>query len=822
MSDSFNRREFIKKISVTSASLAFINPLNSNFFSSENPQISNNFFSIYFDEKTGRFNIHQNYGEFSISNATVRANLNFGKISISQKNYSHILSTKNIDDKLGKGKKLEVYSKDLNGELDFQTSFSLYENWNNIIIEAKCKNVSSKNFNIKSIEPICAIEEIGSSLSWINTSKVLTNGAMYYDAGMIHEFGKPYKEPTPYGPTKGGKISSEFNYPADHRVRSWWNVGFFRGYDKEGLVCGFVDNHTGLGEIVVSKYSQNNISIYTESVFAPGTILKTGKEISSNRFMINISQNPYTALEDFAKVTGILNSVRTNSTINGWCNWFYTYEHITEDEVVCNAEFVSKNLKQYGLEYIQIDEGFQRYHGDWEGNTKFPHGMKWLAEKIKYYGLKPGLWIAPYLVSEPVEIFQKNQDWFLKDKNGNFLRVGPWPSLDTDWAKNENPKRYCLDITHPEAEKWFYNLFDKIGNVWGYEMIKIDFVAWSIFSAHHFNDLTATPAQVYRKGFEIIRNAIGNEIHINDCGPGNVSVGFIDSMRIELDQNYGYSKAAWQQYFLDSSSSAPAAAKRYYFHKNAWVNDADHICINHLSIPQAQAAATIIGLSGGNIISGDRLSDLDFSRLEILKKILPQFGEAAKPVDLFDSDKQNIFITKIKKSFAEWNVVGIFNPTEDLIEKEITFERLWLNPKTIYLGYDFWMEKFVGEISNSLKIKLLPQSVTLLSLHEKTGNPQFISTDRHILQGAHEVENIFWSSEKNTISGTSLGILKTSHNVAIYIPGGQNWVQGRNSIHHDFENYSLKFMDDNIVRVHVKFEKSEKVNWEINFNESFK
>jgi len=225
--------------------------------------------------------------------------------------------------------------------------------------------------------------------------------------------------------------------------------------------------------------------------------------------------------------------------------------------------------------------------------------MKWLADKIRSYGLKPGLWIAPYVVSEHAEIFQKNPEWFLKDSDGKFLRVGPWPSIDSDWAKNENPKRYGLDVTHPEAAEWLYKLFDTAANKWGYEMFKIDFVAWSLLSAHHYFDRSVTPAQAYRRGMEIIRRAIGNEKHINDCGPGPVSVGLIDSMRIEIDQNYGYSNAAWRQYFLESSSSAPAAAKRYYFHKKTWINDADHICINLLSASQSEAAASLIALSGG-------------------------------------------------------------------------------------------------------------------------------------------------------------------------------------------------------------------------------
>jgi alpha-galactosidase len=102
--------------------------------------------------------------------------------------------------------------------------------------------------------------------------------------------------------------------------------------------------------------------------------------------------------------------------------------------VVRNAELASRILKPYGLEYIQIDEGYQRWHGEWEGNSRFPHGMKWLADKIKSFGLKPGLWIAPYVISEPTEVYQQHSDWLLKHPDGRLKRVGPWPSEDSDWA----------------------------------------------------------------------------------------------------------------------------------------------------------------------------------------------------------------------------------------------------------------------------------------------------------------------------------------------------------------------------------------------------
>ena len=354
-------------------------------------------------------------------------------------------------------------------------------------------------------------------------------------------------------------------------------------------------------------------------------------------------------------------------------------------------------------------------------------------------------------------------------------------------------------------------------------MFKIDFVAWSLLSAKRYSDPSATPAKAYRKGMEIIRKAIGPDRHINDCGPGPVSVGLIDSMRIECDQNYGYKDAAWRQYFLNSSSSAPAAAKRYYFHRRTWINDADHVCIQLLSIPQAQAAASIIALSGGNLISGDRLTDLDATRLEILKKIFPAYGEAARPVDLFDTDLPSVFSLPVKKPFGEWTVVGFFNPSEtDEAIRWFPLERLGLNPQKTYLAYDFWMERFLGEITGALRVTVWPAHVTLLALHEKTGAPQVVSTDRHVLQGAIELVDVEWNSDRRTLSGVSTGPIGTSHNVAVYLPEGCRWVQGRNSLYHDFDNYTLKLMDDHILWVHVLFRRATCVQWRIELGTLFK
>ncbi|HBC79969.1 MAG TPA: hypothetical protein DEO60_11360 [Bacteroidales bacterium] len=797
------RRDFLARLRAAGLSFPLAGQLNLLDYPHDlkSQVFQNDYFSVSFDTKTGRTDIYRRNGAKLLSGSVVRAFTDQGYISSGLTSFRHSVRSGKLSDTLGEGEQLTIISTSPDKSFDLNLTISFYKSRHAVFLEAACINRSSNPVVLQSIEPVCACEETGGALYWPLTSKLLTNGPMYYNPGEIIDFGS-----------------------ADNETRqSWWNIGLFSGYDNEGLAAGTVENLTAQGIISVKRGEGDRIGLIARSVLADGFILGAGKKVRSNRFVLYIGSDPYSALEGFAEIMGKVNKARINSIVNGWCNWFFTYEHITEDEVVRNAEFASRILKPYGMEYIQIDEGYQKWHGEWDGNDRFPHGMKWLADRIRSYGLKPGLWIAPYVISEPAGIFQEHKDWLIKNPDGSLKRVGPWPDENTDWAKNENPKRYGLDITNPEAAAWMYNLFEKVSKQWGYEMIKIDFVDWSLLSAHHYNDPSVSRAMAYRKGFEIIRNAIGGECHLQDCGPGPVTVGLLDSMRIELDQNYGYSEEVWRTYFTNSASSAPAAAKRYYFHKRTWINDADHLCISLLSPTQSQAAATLLSLTGGNMISGDRLPDLDPVRLEILKKTFPSYGEAARPVDLFDTDQHRIFALKITKPFGEWTIAGFFNSDyNEMKEYALPMNRLGLDNSATYLAYDFWNCRYLGEVISELRVRIPPASVTLLSIHQKSEIPEVISTDRHILQGAVELTDVRWDPATKVLSGVSHGIPESSYNMYIYVPDAHQWRQGGIALYNDFKGFTLKMTDKNILRMHVRFGAESSVSWSINFPEFLK
>ena len=222
------------------------------------------------------------------------------------------------------------------------------------------------------------------------------------------------------------------------------------------------------------------------------------------------------------------------------------------------------------------------------------------------------------------------------------------------------------------------------------------------------------------------------------------------------------------------------------------------------------------------MISGDRMTDLDVPRLEILKKVFPSFREAAHPIDLFERDRPEIFALRVQKKFGEWLVLGVFNADEKApAEKIIPLRRLGLVSGKTYVAYDFWRQKFFGELREQISVRLEPASVVLLAIHERRGVPQLISTDRHVSQGGVELESVEWNAATATLSGVSLGPAGTEHNVHLYLPEKHPWVQADPFFFYDFPGYTLKVMEENILRVRVRFDQAERVRWELNTGKFF-
>jgi hypothetical protein len=63
-----------------------------------------------------------------------------------------------------------------------------------------------------------------------------------------------------------------------------------------------------------------------------------------------------------------------------WSSWTSYYEAVREEDVVRNADWLAANLKPYGFEYVQLDDGYDRgkkgehsWIENWD-KQQFPHG----------------------------------------------------------------------------------------------------------------------------------------------------------------------------------------------------------------------------------------------------------------------------------------------------------------------------------------------------------------------------------------------------------------------------------------------------------------
>jgi hypothetical protein len=60
-----------------------------------------------------------------------------------------------------------------------------------------------------------------------------------------------------------------------------------------------------------------------------------------------------------------------------------------------------------------------------------------------------------------------------------------------------------------------------------------------------------------------------------------------------------------------------------------------------------------------------------------------------------------------------------------------------------------------------------------------------------------------------------------AHNVAIYIPEAHPWRQGGPFLFRDFPGYTLKMVDEHLLRIRVRFDQHARTEWKICLDDFF-
>lgn len=454
----------------------------------------------------------------------------------------------------------------------------------------------------------------------------------------------------------------------------------------------------------------------------------------------------------------------------GWCSWYHYFTKVSENDLSVNLNAMVKLRNQIPMQLFQIDDGFESAVGDWFSfNDRFPRGVKILAHEIKSKGVKPGLWLAPFIVQSGAKLLKDHRDWMLRNKNGRPVNAGfAWNNLAT-----------ALDLTIPAALNYVKEVIHTAVHEWGFQYLKLDFLYAAALGGEYLDD-TLTRAQVLRLGLEAIREAAGEETTLLACGcPVGSALGLFDMMRISADV-----APTWLPAFGNISSifkdepNMPSAKNaiqniltRASMDKFWWRNDPDCLLIrpdSKLTLAEVQSLASAIAITGGALLLSDNLSCLSPERLEIAQMLVPIIDSRCRVLDLFENTLPEKVILPLEGPCRKWQIMAAFNwqdsPQDILINAD-----LWgLDHSKTFIGRELWTGQAIL-FSNTVTIQQIPaHGVAFIALRQfDPSSPCYIGSNLHISQGL-EVHK--WVEEEDSLQISMALPRHAKGQVFLYLP----------------------------------------------------
>lgn len=371
----------------------------------------------------------------------------------------------------------------------------------------------------------------------------------------------------------------------------------------------------------------------------------------------------------------------------GWCSWYCFGPQLTVADIRRNLDWIATNLPQ--LRYIQIDDGYQPWMGDWLDTGKaFGGDTKSVLREIHDRGFEPAIWIAPFIASPESKLFHEQPDWFIKGSDGRPLRsdtvgfggwrLGPW---------------YALDGTNPEAQKFLEQTFRIMHREWGCTYFKLDANYWGALRQGHFYDPKATRIEAYRRGMEAILSGAGDSFLLGCNHPIWPSLGLLDGARSgnDIARDWPHIRDDGRQNLLRSWENG-----------RFWWNDPDCAVLSNtagLPLNEVIFHATAIHASGGMMLSGDDLPTLTTERVEILRKLIPPTGQAASFAD------ETLTVGRVQHGQDEY--LYLFNYGDTPVERVVKLShRVSLK--------NYWTGEQLGEYEREYRVSLLAPHTALL------------------------------------------------------------------------------------------------------------
>lgn len=358
------------------------------------------------------------------------------------------------------------------------------------------------------------------------------------------------------------------------------------------------------------------IKLYFSAVFNFGRkIINPGEEIQLDEIILS-KGNAVELLRQYGMyIQRKMKLKETVKNITGWSSWNAFKERITPDLVYKNLRAIKEH--QVPLEYVLIEEGYQKYIGDWLELTKaFDGRMKELTQAIKEAGYKSAIWIAPFIADRNSRLLSLYPEFILKDKQNRPIPAGKNPLRDKSNC-------VCLDVSLPLFQDYITNVIQTFTKAWGFSLLKLDFIYGACMNTGLNTNLRLSFPELLKEGLRVIREAAGkNTVLLGNGAPLSASVGKVMAIHVSADTAHYWS------HFWDSAgikNSLRNILTRSVLNKKLWLVDPDSVVLyahKKLRIREKMMDLNAKIITGGGLFFSDDFYSLSEEEWPIIYKII--------------------------------------------------------------------------------------------------------------------------------------------------------------------------------------------------------
>jgi hypothetical protein len=595
------------------------------------------------------------------------------------------------------------------------------------------------------------------------------------------------------------------------------------------------------------------------------------EEIGLAHYYAPTRHRSYYSEENMSKVTGLEYYTpmpkRFKTAGTGWCSWYCYGMGATEEDMVEETNALAKDLKPYGLEYVQLDACFTKgKDANWLEWTKetYPRGGKWLMQYIKSKGLKPGLWVNIYGANYEKPAFGDKypggrypENFYLHGERGvsfltpfNYQRRSYGNLFSACCTADSTVVR--LDYTNPEViENHLKPLFKTLVEDWGMEYLK-SAGGGSWMDTYEENrervyDPSIGSRQIYREAQAVVRDIMGPNNYINGCAKHEYGIGFglFEGARTGQDDSAEWVRVGRPTGGIHAYFRAVFASQ--FLNGIVWWSDPDVVMVRDpLTLDEGMTIVSTIALSGQLYLGSDWMADfskerlqrvearrrryphlvkkLSEEKLELYKRTMPAMPIIAMDLYPFRTeplhrdfspnlmDYPNALDLKVNATSGVYDVVAVYNWSDTVASKTVSFgEDLGLDTEKKYLIFDFWSQELLGIFKDKIQVSVPIHGTRALVIRPLSDRPQLLATSRHI-SGAFSIKDLAWDSSKFALSGTSQTVPDAPYSLFIYIPPGVTL----SKVDANALNLSYNITTNRMLEVSFKGQE-EPVDWVVEF-----